>query len=118
LAELALQRSDLAAFAMFKRLLQDDAQALNDATISVRDNWQVRSDRQGRNPGSLCAHHPPDPARVGRPLMATLDVRGEGEALRWDLLLGAPNMKRSHFQDNQTCCGQTSSPGWLACRHT
>lgn len=89
LAELALQRSDLAAFAMFKRLLQDDAQALNDATISVRDNWQ--SVQTARDETILEAFAPTTRQILREsvaPLMATLDVRGEGEALRWDLLLG------------------------------
>ncbi len=106
LAAQALACSDIAAFDVLAKQLQEDAVALPDGAISVRENWQVVS--QARD-AALVHHFAPVTrqllAETVAPLMNSVDVRGQGDALRWDLLLakaeasaiskpGQPNLQR------------------------
>lgn len=88
LAALALARSDLNAFDQLAKQLQQDAAALPDGAIAVRENWQAV--QQARD-AKLVHQFAPVTRQVltetVAPLMSALDVRGQGDALRWDLLL-------------------------------
>jgi type I restriction enzyme R subunit len=88
LAALALARSDIPAFDVLALQIQQDAVALPDGGISVRENWQaVNLARDAK----LVHQFAPITRQVMTdtvaPLMSALDVRGQGDALRWDLLL-------------------------------
>lgn len=89
LAALALARSDLAAFDLLAQQIQQDAAALPDGAIAVRENWQAV--QQARD-AKLIHQFAPMTRQLlidtVAPLMSAVDVRGEGDALRWDLLLG------------------------------
>ncbi len=89
LAALALARSDLAAFELLAQQIQQDAAALPDGAIAVRENWQAV--QQARD-AKLIHQFAPVTRQLlidtVAPLMSAVDVRGEGDALRWDLLLG------------------------------
>lgn len=89
LAALALGRSDLAAFDLLAQQIQQDAAALPDGAIAVRENWQAV--QQARD-AKLIHQFAPLTRQLlidtVAPLMSAVDVRGEGDALRWDLLLG------------------------------
>jgi type I restriction enzyme R subunit len=89
LAALALARSDLAAFDLLAQQIQQDAAALPDGAIAVRENW--RAVQQARD-AKLVHQFAPMTRQLlvdtVAPLMSAVDVRGEGDALRWDLLLG------------------------------
>ncbi|WP_341679405.1 DEAD/DEAH box helicase family protein [Niveibacterium sp. SC-1] len=103
LARLALKRSELEPFAALARLLKADADALDDGSIAVRDHWQAV--QRARDPAALDEFSPATVQVLAddvAPLLIALDVRGQGDALRWDLLLataqgealrqpGAPN---------------------------
>ncbi len=106
LAALALARSDIAAFDALAVQLHEDAAALPDGAITVRENWQAVS--QARD-AKLVHQFAPVTRQLlvetVAPLMNSVDVRGQGEALRWDLLLakaeaaaiskpGQPNLQR------------------------
>lgn len=88
LAALALARSDIPAFELLALQIQQDAVALPDGGISVRENWQAVN--QARD-AKLVHQFAPITRQVltgtVAPLMSALDVRGQGDALRWDLLL-------------------------------
>lgn len=88
LAALALARSDIPAFDALAKQLQQDAAALPDGSISVRENWQAVN--QARD-AKLVHQFAPVTRQLltdtVAPLMGALDVRGQGDALRWDLLL-------------------------------
>ena len=88
LAALALGRSDLTAFDQLAKQLQQDAAALPDGAIAVRENWQAV--QQARD-AKLVHQFAPVTRQVltetVAPLMSAVDVRGQGDALRWDLLL-------------------------------
>lgn len=88
LAALALTRSDIPAFDALALQIQQDAAALPDGGISVRENWQAVN--QARD-AKLVHQFAPVTRQVltdtVAPLMSALDVRGQGDALRWDLLL-------------------------------
>lgn len=88
LAALALARSDLQAFDLLAHQLQQDAGALPDGAISVRENWQAV--QQARDAKLIHQFAPVTRQLLTEtvaPLMSALDVRGQGDALRWDLLL-------------------------------
>ena len=88
LAALALARSDLQAFDHLAQLLQQDAAALPDGAIAVRENWQAV--QQARDAKLIHQFAPVTRQLLTdtmAPLMSALDVRGQGDALRWDLLL-------------------------------
>lgn len=88
LAALALAKSDLSAFDALAQQIQQDAAALPDGAIAVRENW--RAVQQARD-GKLIHQFAPITRQLlldtVAPLMSAVDVRGEGDALRWDLLL-------------------------------
>lgn len=88
LAALALTRSDIPAFDALALQLQQDAAALPDGGISVRENWQAVN--QARDAKLVHQFAPVTRQLLTEtvaPLMSALDVRGQGDALRWDLLL-------------------------------
>ncbi|MBN8506533.1 MAG: DEAD/DEAH box helicase family protein [Burkholderiales bacterium] len=88
LATLALAQSDIQAFDLLAQQLQQDAAALPDGAIAVRENWQAV--QQARD-AKLVHQFAPVTRQLltdtVAPLMSALDVRGQGDALRWDLLL-------------------------------
>ncbi|HQR98187.1 MULTISPECIES: DEAD/DEAH box helicase family protein [unclassified Polaromonas] len=89
LATLALAKSEIAAFDALAIQIQQDALALPDRGISVREHWQAV--QQARDPKLVHQFAPVTRQLLldtVAPLMNALDVRGQGEALRWDLLLG------------------------------
>lgn len=89
LAKLALKRSELEAFSALTALIKADADALEDDSISVRDNWQAV--QLARDPVLLDQFALATVQVLGdtvAPLLIGLDVRGQGDALRWDILLG------------------------------
>jgi hypothetical protein len=94
LARTALKRSELATFAAITQLLKADADALSDTTVSVRTNWQAV--QQARD-AKLLDQFAPTLVQVLQenvaPLMNSLDVRGQGDALRWDLLVAKAQMQ-------------------------
>lgn len=107
LATKALARSDIPAFDAIAQLLQQDAAALPDGAIAVRERWQAV--QQARD-AKLVHQFAPVTRQIlleaVAPLMSALDVRGQGDALRWDLLItkaqaaaidaaGAPNPHRA-----------------------
>jgi type I restriction enzyme, R subunit len=88
LAARALARSDIPAFDALAVLLQKDAAALPDGAIAVRERWQAV--QQARDAKLLHQFAPVTRQILTEsvaPLMSSLDVRGQGDALRWDLLL-------------------------------
>jgi type I restriction enzyme R subunit len=88
LAALALARSDLKAFDQLARQLQQDAAHLPDGAIAIRENWNAVE--QARDAKLVCQFAPVTRQLLTHtvaPLMGALDVRGQGDALRWDLLL-------------------------------
>ncbi|KQW98767.1 DEAD/DEAH box helicase [Massilia sp. Root418] len=88
LAALALARSDIPAFDILALQIQQDAVALPDGSIAVRENWQALN--QARDPELVHQFAPITRQLLTdtvAPLMSALDVRGQGDALRWDLLL-------------------------------
>ena len=88
LARLALKRSELDAFASLTALLKQDADALDDGSIAIRDNWQAV--QLARDAAALDQFAPATVQVLAdnvAPLLNALDVRGQGDALRWDLLL-------------------------------
>ena len=90
LARTALHAHETDAFASVRGLLLADARALNDRTIAVRDNWQTV--QQARDTANVDAFAPATAqllADTVAPLLNALDVRGEGDALRWDILLAS-----------------------------
>jgi type I restriction enzyme R subunit len=88
LAALALAKSDIPAFDALSIQLQQDAAALPDGGISIRENWQAVS--QARDAKLVHQFAPVTRQLMSEtvaPLMSALDVRGQGDALRWDLLM-------------------------------
>lgn len=88
LAALALARSDIPAFDVLALQIQQDAVALPEGSIAVRENWQAVN--QARDPKLVHQFAPVTRQLLTEtvaPLMSALDVRGQGDALRWDLLL-------------------------------
>lgn len=88
LAALALARSEIAAFDALAAQIRQDAAALPDGSIAVRENWQAV--QQARD-AKLVHQFAPITRQVMvetvATLMSAMDVRGQGDALRWDLLL-------------------------------
>ena len=83
-----MTRSDIPAFDVLALQLLQDAAALPDGGISVRENWQAVS--QARDVKLVHQFAPVTRQLLTEtvaPLMSALDVRGQGDALRWDLLL-------------------------------
>ncbi len=89
LAAAALAKSDLAAFDLLAAQIQQDAASLPDGAIAVRENWQaVQQARDAKLINQFAPITRHLLADTVAPLMSSIDVRGEGDALRWDLLLG------------------------------
>jgi type I restriction enzyme R subunit len=108
LAARALARSDIPAFDALAVLLQKDAAALPDGAIAVRERWQaVQQARDAKLVHQFAPITRQILAESVAPLMSSLDVRGQGDALRWDLLLckaqaaaiEAPGLSNPHRAD-------------------
>lgn len=88
LAQTALLKYDQLAFDCIAALLKQDADALPDMAINVRDHWR---DVTTARDATLVQQFAPTTRQTlldrVAPLMTALDVRGQGDALRWDLLL-------------------------------
>jgi len=88
LAALALARSEIAAFDILAGQIQQDAATLPDGAISIRENWQAVQQARDAN---LVHQFAPITRQLLvetiSPLMSAVDVRGQGDALRWDLLI-------------------------------
>ncbi len=88
LAALALARSEIKAFDTLAIQLLQDAVALPDGGISIRENWKAVN--QARDAKLIQQFSPATRQFLSEtvaPLMSALDVRGQGDALRWDLLV-------------------------------
>lgn len=108
LATRALARSDIPAFDVIAKLLQQDAAALPDGAIAVRERCQaVQLARDAKLVHQFAPVTRQMLLETVAPLMNSLDVRGQGDALRWDLLLtkaqaaviDAPGTPNSHRAD-------------------
>jgi type I restriction enzyme R subunit len=101
----------LEAFEAIASLLLEDAASLPDGAIAVRECWQAV--QQARD-GKLVRQFAPMTRQLlldnVAPLMSSIDLRGQGDALRWDLLMckaqasaidapGVPNPYRSEVLD-------------------
>ncbi|ASM79135.1 DEAD/DEAH box helicase (plasmid) [Vitreoscilla filiformis] len=88
LASLALKHADTAALDRLAQQIQQDAAALPDGAVTVRENWraveQARDLQRVRQFAPVTRQLLTDTVA---PLMNALDVRGQGEALRWDVLM-------------------------------
>jgi len=111
LATQALARSDIPAFDSIATLLQKDASTLPDGAIAVREHWKAV---QLARDAKIVHQFAPATRQIllesVAPLMNSVDVRGQGDALRWDLLLikaqaaaikapGVPNPHRAEVVD-------------------
>ena len=111
LAGLAQAQPDPLAFEQLVQQLRQDAAALPDGAVTVRENW--RAVQQARDAKLLNAFAPVTRQLLAQkvaPLMAALDVRGQGDALRWDVLMakaqaaaitqpGQPNPQREVIEE-------------------
>lgn len=105
LAQAALVKYDQAAFDVASVLLKQDADALPDQAINVRDNWV---DVTLARDATLLKQFAPTTRQTlldrVAPLMTAMDVRGQGDALRWDLLLHKAQKEALLLPDNPNAC--------------
>lgn len=88
LAELALQKSEIAAFESIVELIGKDINDLDEETIAVREKW--REKRSLGAPETLKAFAPATVValrQVIAPLMQWRNIRGHGDAYALDLLI-------------------------------
>lgn len=88
LAEVALQKSEIAAFDAIVELVAQDINALPEESIAVREKWKEK--RALSSPEVLKAFTPATVARLRQeiaPLMQWRNIRGFGDALALDLLI-------------------------------
>lgn len=101
LARHALKTHNVDVFDTLCKQLLDDAATLTDTTIDVRDNWQAV--QQARDQKVMHDFAPATALMLEEtiaPLMNTVDTRGQGDALRWDiLLLNAQHSNMARPQD-------------------
>lgn len=88
LAETALKKAEMELFNQTIALIKADIDALDDRCIAVRDNWQLKAQLSDEKRLNIFA---PDTRQLLRtelaPLMQWRDIKGQSEALRWDLQL-------------------------------
>lgn len=87
-AEIALQKSEIAAFDAVIKLVEQDINALPEESIAVREKWKEK--RALSRPEVLKAFAPATVARLRQeiaPLMQWRNIRGFGDALALDLLI-------------------------------
>ncbi|WP_242521804.1 DEAD/DEAH box helicase family protein [Motiliproteus sp. SC1-56] len=88
LAETALKKAEMELFQQTITLIKTDIDALDDRCIAVRDNWQLKAQLSDEKRLNTFA---PDTRQLLRtelaPLMQWRDIKGQSEALRWDLQL-------------------------------
>ena len=85
-AEEALKQGALGDFTNMIGLIKQDIDSLNDNTIAIRDNWRIKE--QLANHELLMQFSPATKTALLEqmaPLMQWRNIRGEGEALRFDL---------------------------------
>ncbi|MCC1498002.1 DEAD/DEAH box helicase family protein [Alcanivorax sp. 1008] len=95
LAEVAESKGEVDFLFSVMRWLHQAINALNDKTIGVRDKWKVK--QQMSNLDTLCAFSPATKTALRMeiaPLMLWRDIRGHGEAYRWDLLISSIQIER------------------------
>jgi len=115
LAQAALRQHEPAAFTCVRDLLLEDARALDDLTIAVRDHWQAV--QQARDEASVDAFAPATAQMLAdtiAPLLNALDVRGQGDALRWDILLTTAQ-QAAMTKPNQANPCRADIVAWLEC---
>jgi type I restriction enzyme R subunit len=105
LANLALAKHEIPVFDALIPQIRQDAEALPDHSIGVRDAWQ---DVQLARDATLLKQFAPTTRQTllerVAPLMNAVDVRGQGEALRWDLLLLKAQKEALLLPDNPNAC--------------
>ncbi|WP_417228315.1 DEAD/DEAH box helicase family protein [Amphritea sp.] len=88
LAETALKKAEMDLFKQVIELIKADIDALDDRCIAVRDNWQLKAQLSDEKCLNSFA---PDTRQLLHtelaPLMQWRDIKGQSEALRWDLQL-------------------------------
>lgn len=88
LAEEALKRAEMELFAQIIKLIRDDINALDERCIAVRDNWKLKAQLSDEKRLNQFA---PDTRQLLRnemaPLMQWRNIKGQSEALQWDLQL-------------------------------
>lgn len=87
-ADVALQKSEIAAFDTAIGLVEQDINALPEESIAVREKWKEK--RALSRPEALKAFAPANVARLRQeiaPLMQWRNIRGFGDALSLDLLI-------------------------------
>ncbi|MBE0508120.1 MAG: DEAD/DEAH box helicase family protein [Marinospirillum sp.] len=85
-AEEALKQGAIKDFELMIGLIKQDIDSLNDNTIAIRDNWRIKE--QLANHELLLQFSPATKTALLEqmaPLMQWRNIRGEGEALRFDL---------------------------------
>jgi len=114
LAHAALRGHEPAAFASVCELLLADARALNDQTIAVRDHWPaVQLARDAANVNAFAPATAQMLADTIAPLLNALDLRGQGDALRWDILLANAQHEAIAKPDQANAC-RADILAWLA----
>ena len=114
LAHAALRGHEPAAFASVCELLLADARALNDQTIAVRDHWPaVQLARDAANVNAFAPATAQMLADTIAPLLNALDLRGQGDALRWDILLANAQHEAIAEPDQANAC-RADILAWLA----
>jgi type I restriction enzyme R subunit len=86
LAELALKKAEMTIFNQVIPLIKADIDSLNDKTIAIRDHWKVKAQLSDEK---QLHQFVPDTRvllkEVMAPLMQWRNIKGESEALRFDL---------------------------------
>lgn len=85
-AEEALKRGEMDSFGKMVVLLKQDIDALDDNSIAIKDNWKLK--QQLSQIDVLHQFAPVTKAQLFdqmAPLMQWRNIRGESEALKWDL---------------------------------
>ncbi|MBB1488639.1 DEAD/DEAH box helicase family protein [Oceanospirillum sp. D5] len=88
LAEEALKQGKLDVFEQVLLLIKDDIDQLNDKSIAVKDQWQYK---HALSQMEVLKQFTPQTRQqlleIIAPLMQWRDIRGQGEAMKWDLEL-------------------------------
>lgn len=107
-AEESLKQGKLDTFKQTVNLIKQDIDQLNDNSIAVKDNWQHK---HHLSKADVLEQFTPQTKKQllddMAPLMQWRDIRGQGEALKWDLeltnaqyahLINAPELEQSRGQ--------------------
>ncbi len=99
-AEEALKRGDLDPFGQMVKLIQQDIDALDENNIEIRAQWRIKQQLSDIN--LLHQFSPTTKQQLWEqiaPLMQWRNIRGEGEAIRWDLDLIQAQQAKQHRPD-------------------